>query len=328
MSQSNEIVSGLNSQPKRLKAEAEMVIRGFQANGFPGWAALGLEQARSALSQMASAVAGSSPQIGSVENLTVPSDAETPTEARLYLPAALDPKPPIMVYMHGGGFTVGGLDAVDVVVRRLVDASGCAVLSVGYKLAPENKFPAALTDVENAIRWATENADAHGFDASRLAVGGDSSGANLAAAVAILCRDRKYSPIRLQLLVCPALDCDFETSSYREFGEGTLSALSRRDVEWFISNYGRNEADLKNPYFCPLLAEDLSNLPAALIVSAEIDPLSDDARRYATRLAQSGVSVDLMVHAGMFHNFWRMPGVLQEAQDSIREVGRKIRARL
>jgi acetyl esterase len=222
-----------------------------------------------------------------------------------------------MVYMHGGGWVLGNHMTVDPVARALVKRSGCAMLSIDYRLAPEQKFPAALEDVINSLRWVMVHADEWGLDPGRIAVGGDSSGANLAAAAALHCRDKGDIPLVFQLLVYPALDHNYETDSYTRFGNGEQSALSRADVVWFHNHYVTRPEELDSPFVSPLRAHTLAALPRTLLICAELDPLLDDSIAYAQRLRESGVSVDLQIYTGMFHGFWRMPGVLTKAREAI-----------
>jgi acetyl esterase len=164
-----------------------------------------------------------------------------------------------------------------------------------------------------------------GLDSNRVAVGGDSSGANLAAAATLLCRDRGDSPIVFQLLVYPALDRNYESSSYQAFGDGTLSALSTADVMWFHNHYVNRPEDLELPHVSPLRAKSLVNLPRTLLICAEIDPLLDDSINYARRLELAGVPVEMQIIPGMFHGFWRMAGVLAEARQALDLAGDRMR---
>jgi acetyl esterase len=214
---------------------------------------------------------------------------------------------------------------VDSIARSLANRSGYAILSLDYRLAPEHKYPAALDDVYEALLWVAGNAPRLGLEARSLAVGGDSSGANLAAAVALRCRDQGAPVLSFQLLVYPLLDRNFETESYRSYGDGSLSALSLADVTWFLDQYVNGPDELDLPFVSPLRASDLSRLPRTLLVCAEIDPLRDDSIEYARRLEHAGVPVELQVYKGMFHGFWRAAGVLAEAREAIDYSARRMR---
>jgi acetyl esterase len=209
---------------------------------------------------------------------------------------------------------------VDSLVRTLVMRSGWAILSIDYRLAPEHRYPAALEDVLYALKWVIASADQWGFDLECVAVGGDSSRANLAAAASLHRRDQAGPQLASQLLVYPALDHDYQTESYRRFGDGLLSALSRDDVAWFQDQYVHGAEELDSPYVSPLHANSFANLPSTLLICAEIDPLVDEGLEYARRPANEKVPVDVRVYAGMFHGFWRMGG-LDEARKAIDDVG-------
>ena len=261
------------------------------------------------------ALAGPPEPVARVEHIRIPSDGSE-IAAGLYIPESPTP-PTAMVYLHGGGWTIGHYTAVDPIVRELANRSGCAILSVDYRLAPENKYPAALEDVRSALRWIRANGKDWGIDSTRVAVGGDSSGGNLAAAVSLLCRDQGEALPAFQLLVYPALDCNYETESYQRFGDGVSSALSRDDVVWFHHQYVNSPEGLRAPYVSPLRAASLAGMPRSLLICAEIDPLFDDGVAYARRLEEAGVPVELRIVPGMFHGFWRAGGVLAETRSAI-----------
>lgn len=306
----------------RLAPVAENLLRGIQASGFPGWSALGLEQGRAAILEM-KPFAGPPEPVAHVEPICLLGPSTSGLAAELYRPESSGPLP-VMIYLHGGGWVLGNHTGVDALVRTLVNRSGCAILSMDYRLAPEHKYPAALKDVHYALQWMVAHADQWGLDAKRLAVGGDSSGANLAAAVSLLCRDQGGPPLAFQLLVYPVLDHNYRTDSYRRFGDGILSALSCDDVIWFHHHYVHRPEELDLPYVSPLRAESFAHLPRTLLVNAEIDPLLDDSLEYAQRLKQAGVPVELQIYPGMFHGFWRMGGVLAEARQAIEYVAGKL----
>lgn len=262
-----------------------------------------------------------------VEQIRIPRPDGSEIQGQLYIPDPAAPVP-VMVYLHGGGWALGNHMAVDSPVRALANRSGCAMLAIDYRLSPEHKYPAALDDVHRTLQWIAENATGWGLDPLRVAVGGDSSGANLSTAVSLLCRDQGGPPIAFQLLVYPVLDHIYETDSYQRFGDGTLSALSRADVAWFHSLYINDPAELDLPYVSPLRAENLVGLPRTLLIAAELDPLTQEGLEYARRLEQAGVPVEKRVYPGMFHGFWWMPGVLAEAREAIEYVSGKIREAL
>jgi acetyl esterase len=307
----------------KLTASAETLLAQLRANGFEGWSTLGLDGARAAIQGLV-ALAGPPEPVSQVEKVTIPGAVRADLHGQLYIPDARPPLP-VMVYMHGGGWAIGNYNLVDPIVRALANRSGCAILSLDYRLAPENKYPAALEDVYDTLRWTAENADRWGFDCERIGVGGDSSGGNLAAAVTLLCRDRGSPALSFQLLVYPALDHLYQNESFQRFGDGLMSVLSCEDVSWFHQLYANTSQELDLPYISPLRAASLASLPQTLLVQAEIDPLFQEGVNYADRLAAAGVRVERKVVPGMFHGFWRAAGVLGEARSAIDEAAMWIR---
>lgn len=241
---------------------------------------------------------------------------------RCYRPKREQP-PGVLVYLHGGGWTLGSIESHDPVCRSLAGAAGCVVVSVGYRLAPEHKFPAALEDCAAATRWVFRN-HRHLGAPRKVAIGGDSAGGNLAAAVVLKNRD-SGGPVPLcQLLVCPVIgDPRRDSDSYREFGQGYF--LTSTDMNWFWENYRRRSEDEHDPYALPLNARDLSGLPPAIILTAEYDPLRDDGERYARKLREAGVSVYLKRYKGVFHGFWNMAGVLDPGRAALHNAATRLR---
>ena len=315
-----------NALSANLDPVAEALVNNIRASGFPGWSSLPIDQARAVILQM-KALAGEPEAVARVEDICIPGSGSGEILARLYIPESQAPTP-VMVYMHGGGWVLGDYTSVDVLVRRLANRSKCAILSVNYRLAPEHKYPSALDDVDSALKWVRANAMQWALDADRLAVGGDSSGANLAAAASILCRDRGGPTLAFQLLVYPALDRNYHTASYNRFGDGALSLLSRADVIWFHGHYVNRAEELDLPYVSPLRAASFSHLPPTLLVCAEIDPLLSESIDFAVRLKEAGVPVQVKIYPGMFHGFWRVGGVLSQASQAIDDAALRIREAL
>jgi acetyl esterase len=245
--------------------------------------------------------------------------------ARVYRPSAQRPLP-TLVYFHGGGWVLGDVDVYDGTVRDLANASGCMVVSVDYRLAPEHKFPAAADDAFAATAWVAENAGEIGADPGRLAVGGDSAGGNLAAAVTLMARDRGGPKIAFQLLIYPVTDQSFETPSYHENAEGY--GLTRKQMMWFSGHYLRGPADADDPLASPLRAESLRGLPPALVITAGYDPLRDEAEQYAVRLKAAGVEVQVERYPGLIHGFFGMTASIDAAGDAIRKAGDALRSAL
>jgi acetyl esterase len=213
---------------------------------------------------------------------------------------------PVLVYYHGGGWVLGDLDSLDSAVRRLAMAANCIVVSVDYRLAPEFRFPTAVHDCKSAVRWVHAHAAEFGADSHRLAVGGDSAGGNLAAAVALTLRDSGGPSLAGQLLVYPA-------TRLRGPREGSLVTnsegyfLRTSDMDWFENQYLGDSGDASDPRASPLLAQDLSRLPPALVITAEFDPLCDQGEAYARRLSEAGVLCTHTRYAGAIHGFFGMP---------------------
>ena len=192
---------------------------------------------------------------------------------------------PALVYYHGGGWVIGNLDSVDRTCRALANASGCVLISVDYRLAPEDKFPAAVEDADAALRYVAHRAAELGIDPNRIAVGGDSAGGNLAAVVAQISRDRGSPRLAFQLLIYPVVDRDDNRLSLQEFAQGYL--LTRPGMDYFWAHYLPKPEDGRHPHASPIQAESLAGLPPALVITAECDPIRDQGEAYAKRLQES-----------------------------------------
>jgi acetyl esterase len=229
--------------------------------------------------------------------------SSVPVPVRVYEPFGDGPFP-ILVFFHGGGWTTCSVDTHDALCRSLANEAGCVVVSVDYRLAPEHKFPIPLEDAF----WATKYVAAHPEEFNGLpsiAVGGDSAGGNLAAAVALRARDEGGPDISFQLLAYPAVDYRFDTPSYIDNAEGYV--LTTDDVRWFWDQYLDGPGDGDNPYACPLRAATHVGLPPAMIITAEFDPLRDDGAAYAAKLRDAGVPTELVNYDGMIHIHWMLP---------------------
>lgn len=256
-----------------------------------------------------------------VEDRTIPGPGGA-LPVRLYTPAGSGPFP-MLVWFHGGGWVVGDVESADPTARHLAVGAGCVVVSVDYRLAPETKFPGAAEDCYAATRWAVAHAaEIHG-DAERLAVGGDSAGGNLAAAVTLMARDQRGPALAFQLLVYPVTHCNYATKSYQAYAEGHL--LSRASMQWYWDMYLHTPADAQNPYAAPLVASDLSGLPPALVLTAECDPLCDEGAAYAQRLSAAGVPTTYSCYGGMIHGFFGMPAVLDKGKQAVAEASAALR---
>jgi acetyl esterase len=230
---------------------------------------------------------------------------------RLYRPSAKTDLG-LLVFFHGGGWVIGDLSSHDGVCRSLANKSGHAVLSVDYRLAPEHKFPAAFDDCAAAVKWAFENAKALGIDNSRMAVGGDSAGGNLAAAVALA----EVVPLKFQMLIYPAVDMRMESPSISENANAPI--LTKSVMSWFVAHYMGSDADRANINASPMLASDeqLKNMPPAIVITAQFDPLRDEGEAYGKRLVENGVSATITRYNGAFHGFFNMITILDDAQSA------------
>jgi acetyl esterase len=240
-----------------------------------------------------------------------------PIPLRAYRPAGADPGAvlPALLYFHGGGWTFGDLDTHDVVCRQLANGARCAVFSVDYRMGPESPFPAAVDDCLAATRWVAAEAGTLRVDAQRIAVGGDSAGGNLAAVVALAARDGGGPRLCFQLLVYPATDQRMGFPSIARNGEGYL--LTRQSMEYFRGHYLPRRADWDDWRASPLLAQSLSGLPPALVITAGFDPLVDEGKAYAERLAREGVKTAYREYPDMVHGFLLLGGVLDTANAAV-----------
>jgi acetyl esterase len=228
-----------------------------------------------------------------------------------------------VLYFHGGGWVLNGIDAWDSSVRALAVASGCDVLSVEYRVAPEHVFPAAADDAYDALVWAASPA---GLANGRpIVVSGDSAGGNLATVSALRARDFGGPPIALQLLVYPVVDCDLDRRSYREC-DGDEFIMNRGDMIWFWDRYAPEPATRVNPYISPLRAARLSGLPPVYLVTAEYDPLRDEGFAYADRLRAARVPVEHRHFGSEIHCFFSFTGALDDADKAVADAGAAIQA--
>jgi acetyl esterase len=230
---------------------------------------------------------------------------------------------PALVFFHGGGWTIGDLDTHDVVCRQLALGARCAVFSVDYRLAPEHPFPAAVEDCFSATRFVFEHAEKIKIDPNRIAVGGDSAGGNLAAVVALMARDKSGPPLVYQLLIYPATDQRCELPSHERNGEGYL--LTKEGIRFFRDGYLPDEKDRTDWRASPLLAASHAHLPPALVLTAGYDPLVDEGRAYAERLAKAGVAVSYREYSDMVHGFVLFGGVVDAANAAVAECCERLR---
>ncbi len=282
----------------------------------PPFHALGVAEARRSYEAAAEILEPPRAPLARVENLTIPARDGAPLGARLYAPSR-DAALPVLLYLHGGGFTIGSLETHDSLCRQLARRSGAAVIALDYRLAPEYRFPTAVDDAWGALRWLADNAHTLGLDARRLAVGGDSAGGTLAAVCAILARDAGL-PLALQLLITPGTTANADTASHRRFARGFL--LDADDINWFFDQYIARE-QRRDWRFAPLEADALDGVVPACVLLAECDPLVDEGVAYADRLRAAGVVVELEIVRGVTHDFIKLGRALPEAAAAQQLIG-------
>ena len=268
-------------------------------------------QARAAYEAGAGVLEVPRPELARVEDLAIPARDRAAIPARLFAPSAT-PGLPVLLYFHGGGFTIGSIASHDTLCRTLASLAGCAVVSVGYRLAPEHRFPTAVEDAWDATLWLVREGRALGLDAARLAVGGDSAGGTLATVCALQARDAGIE-LKLQLLFYPGCAGRPEAPSHRRYHEGLV--LEQAHIEYFFGQYIA-DADRDDWRFAPLNAPDVEGVAPAWFGLAECDPLVDDGLRYADKLRAAGVPVDLEIYRGVTHEFIKMGRALPEARQA------------
>ena len=261
------------------------------------------------------------PQMDRVEDISLPARDGHALPARLYA-AHSDADLPVLLYIHGGGFTVGSLTTHDVLCRQLSRRGQCAVVSLDYRLAPEHRFPSAVDDSWDALNWLQQQGKTFGLDTTRLAVGGDSAGGTLAAVCALMARDVGLG-LRLQLLFYPGCMARQDTASHQTFAEGFM--LDKETVDWFFANY-IDVADRDDWRFAPMNAPDHTGLAPAWIGLAECDPLVDEGMQYADTLRMAGVPVDIEIYRGVVHGFITMGRAIPDALHAHADAGRALRS--
>jgi len=277
-------------------------------------------QARAAYEAGAGVLEIPKPVLARVEDFRIPVRDGCSLPARLYAPSA--EKLPILLYFHGGGFTLGSIATHDVLCRQLSHLAGCAVVSVDYRLAPEHKFPVAAHDAWDSLQWLASDGAGLGLDAGHLAVGGDSAGGTLAAMCALLAPGAGL-PLALQLLFYPGCASRQDSASHRRFATGFV--LGEADIAWFFGHYLRSPADRDDWRFAPLNADGVEGAAPAWVGLAECDPLVDEGLSYADKLRAAGVPVDLEIYRGVTHEFIKMGRILPEARHAHADAARALR---
>jgi len=298
-----------------LDPQALAFFEAARAQGLPRLDEMTPQEARAGSEELV-ALIGPGPAVEHVEDVAIPV-AGAEILARRYRPAGAHGT---IVWLHGGGWVLGDIAVSDSMCRILAESSRSSVLSIGYRLAPEHRFPVPLEDCFAALCWAGEN------EPGPLVVGGDSAGGNLAAVCALRARDRGGPALAAQLLVYPVTDTDLTTPSYIQHGSDELPLLlGTREMAWFFSHYVRSDADRSNQEVAPLRASNLSGLPPAIVVVAEYDPLRDDSTRYAERLAQAGVDVTILTYDDQPHGFFSFVNAFPTGNKAVASVGAWVR---
>ena len=298
-----------------LDPQLTAILEESGAQGLPPYTDLSPEAARKQMLELAPPVEPTL-SVNKTEDRRIPGPGDV-IPIRLYYPDS-DPPFPVLVYFHGGGWVIGSIETHDALCHAISKTSDCLVVSVDYRLAPEHPYPAAPEDCYATTCWVAENAGTIQADASRIAVGGDSAGGNLATVVAMMARDRQGPDIRSQVLIYPITDDDLNTPSYLQNAEGYV--LTRDLMIWFWNYYLAAEKRLGHPYATPLRADNLKNLPDALVLTAEYDPLRDEGEAYAKRLKEAGVDVALRRYDGMIHGFIKYAARLDKAKEALEAV--------
>ena len=296
------------------------ILRRMAKAGRPPLHTLTPAQARAAYEAGSGVLEIPKPVLIRVEDCSIPTRDGHAMGARLYAPSA--ETLPVLLYFHGGGFTIGSLETHDILCRQLSHLAGCAVVALDYRLAPEHRFPTAANDAWDALQWLAANGAGLGLDATRLAVGGDSAGGTLAAMCAVLARDAGL-PLALQLLFYPGCAAHQDTPSHHRFAKNFV--LDEASISWFFGLYLRSPADREDWRFAPLNAPDVDDVAAAWFGLAECDPLVDEGVMYADKLRAAGVAVELEIYRGVTHEFIKMGRILPQARHAHADAARALR---
>jgi acetyl esterase len=309
-----------------LDPAAKRLLDMLAAGGMADIDTMTPQQMRDGFRRLAKAVDVKGVPIGKIEDGELPGPGG-PLPYRSYRPQHPAALPlPALVFFHGGGCVFGDIDTHDGLCRTLAAESGCAVISIGYRRAPEHKFPAAVEDSYAATQWVAEHAAALGLDADRIAVGGDSAGGGLAAVVCQMAAANHGPRLALQVLLCPVMNMRAETPSRRAFAKGYF--LNQATIDWMLRQYCGDDVDIDDPRLSPLRAARFSGLPPAHIHTAEFDPLRDEGQAYAKLLRHEGVAADYTCHAGMIHYFYAMAGAIPAARTALKVAAADMRAAL
>ncbi len=315
--------------PMTLHPQAKAYLENVLQQGRPGWHELSVDQARE-IFQSLDPLCGPRPDLDRVEDLIATDDSSVQIPMRLYssgketdVADVADESPPVIIFFHGGGWVLGDLSTHDALCRRLAKESACTVIAVDYRLSPESQFPGPVNDCYAAVKYVADHQRELDVDASRMALVGDSAGGYLATMVALKIREQGGPPVRLQVLIYPVIEADFETPSYQSFADG--HGLTRDTMRWFWQHF---LGDADPVAASPLRADSLADLPPAIVITAEYDVLRDEGTRYAKRLFESGVDVDHWRIEGMLHGFVHFAGVFDPGIEVARQLANQVSQRL
>ena len=306
-----------------LTAKMASVVERMARAGHPSLDQLTPDEAKASYEKGAGVLEVPKPDLARIEDFSITARDGFEIPARLY--ALSSARLPVLVYFHGGGFTVGNIRTHDTLCRVLSLKSGCAVVSVDYRLAPAHKYPTASDDAWDAFAFVANGGARLGLDTSRLAVGGDSAGGTLAAVCAILARDAGL-PLALQMLIYPGTTGHQDTPSHQLYANGPL--LTKALIDYFFGQYVRTPADRDDWRFAPLLADDVEGVAPAWIGLAECDPVVDEGIAYADKLRAAGVAVDLEIYRGVIHEFLKMGRAIPEALQAQNDAARALKEAL
>lgn len=305
-----------------LQPQAKTILDLINQGPPPDFSTLEAPAVRELFDGMALAPTGAVEPVAHVEDRSIPGpDGDIPV--RVYTPESAGPLP-LLAFFHGGGFVIGSLETHDGTCRSLANGAQCCVVSVDYRLAPEHPFPAAPEDCYAVTAWLAEHGTELGGDPTRIAVAGDSAGGNLAAVVALMSRERGGPQLAHQLLIYPVIEHAFDTASYSDNAEGYL--LTTEMMKWFWEQYLEAPQKGRDPIASPILAESHADLPAATVLTAEFDPLRDEGEAYAARLIGAGVPTKLVRYAGLFHGFFGMNALIEDAQSAVDQANADLRS--
>ena len=307
----------LHPQAKKFLEQLEAA----KAAGAKSIEQMSVQENRDGLAGLYQGLVGEPQHVAAVKNVKIPVDDGAEITLRMYTPEGSGPFP-VFVYYHGGGWVLGDLEVVDPILRAVTNSTECLVVSVDYRLAPEHPFPVAPEDCYAATKWVAENISAYNGDPSRIAVGGDSAGGNLAAVIPLMAKDRQGPAIAYQVLLYPGTDFSFDTQSYLVNGKGHY--LETDAMHWFADQYLSQE-DKLHPYASPIRAQDLSGLPPALVITAEYDVLRDEGEAYAARLREAGVPVEHTRYDGQIHGFFWMPVIMDDAKRALEQISHALK---